>query len=82
MTISEVEFLNELIAGRDGNLSWSAEPIIENAEPMSTNASRTSTPSITDSENNYGAPVPADDTVFFDFSFDSAGCADCWQLRD
>ena len=81
-TISGAEFLNELIEGHDGRRSWSEELTIENAEPVSTSASRISTPSITASENNCGSPVPADDTTLLDFVFDSASFAGCWQLRD
>ena len=76
------EILNEFIAGRDGRRLWNAKVIFENAAPVSTSASQISTPSISASDNNYGAPVPADDMARIDLGFDSAGCAGCWPLHD
>ena len=79
--MSGAELLNRLIAGRDGNCSYSTELSIENAEPVSTSASQPRTPSITVSVNSSGAPVPADATALVDFAFDSAGCDDCCRAR-
>ena len=69
-TILEAEFLSELIAGRDGSRSWSAKLTFENAEPVSTSPSRTSTPYITASENNSETRGPADNTAPVDSGFD------------
>ena len=79
-TMSRYEFFNKLIEGRFSNWSYSSQLNIKNDDSVSMSASRTSTSSITASENNWGAQVPVDDTALFDFGVDSANSADCWQL--
>ena len=71
-TMSNAGFLKHWIDGRVGNCKYNDSLTIENADPVSTSASCTRTPSITASVT-WGAPILADSTAFENFGVGFGG---------